>query len=69
MTSFTGFTSPTMGSSACAKNGQGWYCWGYNGYGQLGLGTTARNRLKAFEHGAQRPADASNRAAALWITF
>jgi alpha-tubulin suppressor-like RCC1 family protein len=37
---FTGFASPTVSHVACAnKDHGGFYCWGFNGYSQLGIGT------------------------------
>jgi alpha-tubulin suppressor-like RCC1 family protein len=34
---FTGFSSPAVSAVACAKK-DGFYCWGSNGYGQIGIG-------------------------------
>ncbi len=33
----------TGGETTCALKNGALYCWGYNGYGQLGLGSTANN--------------------------
>ena len=35
---FSGFVSPSASRVACARSGDaGYYCWGYNGFGQLGI--------------------------------
>jgi alpha-tubulin suppressor-like RCC1 family protein len=49
--SFTGFSQPTVSQVACANSGaKGIYCWGFNGTGQLGLGT-----VDTIEHPTPAP--------------
>jgi alpha-tubulin suppressor-like RCC1 family protein len=49
--SFSDFSAPTVSQIACAKRGaNGVYCWGDNGFGQLGLGT-----IDTSEHATPAP--------------
>jgi alpha-tubulin suppressor-like RCC1 family protein len=56
--SFTGFSAPTVSQVACANGGgKGIYCWGYNGMGQLGLGT-----VDNLDHSTPAPITVTNPA-------
>jgi alpha-tubulin suppressor-like RCC1 family protein len=49
--SFSGFSQPTVSQIGCANGGsKGIYCWGFNGNGQLGLGT-----IDSVEHPTPAP--------------